>query len=106
MAVTFRDHSPAVRAALDAAKLRSLEGCGMTCEAFAKALCPVDTGHLRGSIAHKVAGDGVTIGSDVSYAGYVELGTYKMAARPYLKPAVHNNAQTYVNIVKNEYAKI
>lgn len=106
MSVTFHDHSAAVRAALDAAKMRALEGCGASCEHFAKDLTPVITGRLRDSIGHKVVGNTATVGTRVEYAPYVELGTYKMAARPFLKPALFNNVKEYVDIVRNEYSKL
>ena len=62
-------------------------------ERAAKRLCPVDTGRLRGSITHdepRAIPDGlaVRIGTDVEYAAYVELGTSRMSARPYLRPAL------------------
>lgn len=61
----------------------------------AQEMCPVDTGALRDSItAGEVADDGDTLSLDVTagddtvdYAAYVELGTYKMGAQPYLGPA-------------------
>ena len=34
------------------------------------------------------------------YAPYVELGTYKMAARPFLTPAVENAAKKFVEMFK------
>ena len=42
---------------------------------------PADTGSERT----------VYIGTNVEYAPYVELGTSKMNAKPYLRPAVENN---------------
>jgi hypothetical protein len=52
----------------------------------------VRTGRLRGSITWRLGTDfqGVyaDIGSAVLYAPYVELGTSRMAARPYLRPAL------------------
>jgi HK97 gp10 family phage protein len=52
----------------------------------------VRTGRLRSSISTTLGADeaGVycDVGSNVEYAGYVELGTVKMAARPYLRPAL------------------
>lgn len=61
-------------------------------ESAAKRLCPVDTGRLRASITHGLARDDAGIfgwvGTDVEYAPYVELGTSRMAARPYLRPAL------------------
>jgi hypothetical protein len=54
----------------------------------AQRLAPVLTGDLRNSIETLGVQDGVgRVGSDVDYAGCVELGTRKMAAQPYLKPA-------------------
>lgn len=54
----------------------------------------VRTGRLRGSItwrlgqdAHSVYAD---IGTNVEYAGYVELGTRRMRARPFLRPALEH----------------
>lgn len=63
-----------------------------TVQRKAKRLCPVATGRLRSSITTAVGqdGDGVygLVGSDVEYAAYVELGTSRRAATPYLVPAV------------------
>ena len=62
-------------------------------EAAAVRLCPVRTGALArtvegeaddASLAMRLsAGDG-----QVDYAKYVELGTRRMAAQPYLRPAI------------------
>lgn len=61
-------------------------------ESGAKRLCPVDTGRLRASITHTVGRDGQgivgTVGTNVTYAVFVELGTRHMAPRPYLRPAL------------------
>lgn len=58
------------------------------CERYAKDRCPVDTGNLRASIQHeKVAQFQAVTGTNTIYAPYVELGTYKMSAQPYLYPA-------------------
>lgn len=52
----------------------------------------VRTGRLRGSITWQLGRDAAglyaVIGSNVEYAGYVEIGTERMAARPYLRPAL------------------
>lgn len=52
----------------------------------------VRTGRLRSSISTALGADaeGVycDIGSNVEYAGFVELGTIHMKARPYLRPAL------------------
>lgn len=49
--------------------------------------CPVDTGFLRSTVFVREAGNDVEIGFEAAYASYVEFGTYKMAAQPYLRPA-------------------
>ena len=84
---------------VDAAKARGLEAVGLTAERYAKALCPVATGRLRNSISHAVEGDSVYIGTNVEYAVYVEKGTRKMQAYPYLKPAAQDHADEYKQIL-------
>lgn len=126
--VVFNDYSADVLNEFHDAVLRALERCGEQAEGYAKDLAPVDTGNLRNSISHQVDGseNAVYIGTNVSYAPYVELATgiyaeggrptpwvYQDAngnwhwtrgnkAQPFLKPAVADHAQTYSNIIKDE----
>lgn len=126
--VVFNDYSVDVLNEFHDAVLRALERCGEQAEGYAKDLAPVDTGNLRNSISNKVD-DGepaVYIGSNTSYAPYVELGAGKYTeggrptpwvyqddngnwhwtagnpAQPFLKPAVADHAQTYRNIIEDE----
>lgn len=59
--------------------------------AGAKNRAPVDTGALKGSITTEVQNRGDTIrgevGPTVNYGGFVENGTSRMRAQPYLRPA-------------------
>jgi HK97 gp10 family phage protein len=52
-------------------------------------------GRLRQSIAHVVARQGADvaarIGSNVVYAPFLEYGTNRMAARPFLRPSLEEN---------------
>ena len=121
------DNTAETLAALAQAKARALEIIGQKIESYAKALCPVKTGTLRGSITHKPQQDSMIVGSAVNYAPYVELGTGKaynpppswmennaprgagiIAGRkpkPYLRPAVENHISEYQNIMQNELRK-
>lgn len=64
-------------------------------EAEAKKLCPVDTGRLRASITTQRLGPlTYGVGTGVEYAPYVEFGTRKMAAQPFLRPAAHKVKET------------
>jgi HK97 gp10 family phage protein len=64
-------------------------------ERDAKKKAPVDTGRLRDSITHETdfgSGDpSVTVGTNVEYAPYVEFGSSKAAAQPFLYPALTEN---------------
>ena len=132
------DNTKEIISEMEKATARALEIIGMNAEKYAKALCPVGTaestgkrgyrgGTLRNSITHSVNEDEktVTIGSNVEYAPYVELGTGPhfqappewetfdvpkgsggghgyVRPRPYLKPAVQDHISEYENIIKSE----
>lgn len=66
----------------------------------AKRRVPKKTGTLSRSIHQETATDSVLIGTDVSYAKYVEQGTAKMKGRPYLQPALAENETRIVNNVQ------
>lgn len=61
-------------------------------ESRAKHLAPVDTGRLRSSITHEMGTEGGDlvgrVGTNVEYARHQELGTSRMAAQPFLRPAL------------------
>ena len=70
-------------------------------EALAKAAAPVKTGNLKSSIAAQPRGPFswvVRVGA--SYGAYVEFGTSKMDARPYLGPAVASVRKGFVAACK------
>jgi hypothetical protein len=52
---------------------------------------PVATGHLRSTIYAEVRDWVVELGADATYSLFVELGTRRMAARPYLFPAIQEH---------------
>lgn len=57
----------------------------------AKRAAPVDTGELRDSIHAETGSDGNFLVANADHAAHVELGTSKMAAQPYLRPAINTN---------------
>ncbi len=93
-----------VRVRLDASAIRELFDSedsdvaaellrrGLKVERAAKRNAPVDTGRLRSSIGTNLGHDSdglyVEVGSEVEYALYQELGTRRMPAHPYLRPAL------------------
>ncbi|MEI6796615.1 MAG: HK97-gp10 family putative phage morphogenesis protein [Methanomassiliicoccales archaeon] len=83
-------------------------------ESRAKELCPVDTGRLRSSIRTDSSTEGEELGAtvftDVDYAPYIELGTSRMAAQPFLVPAVEQVAPQMIRnletIIQNATEKV
>jgi HK97 gp10 family phage protein len=80
-----------IRAGLDSAIAVGVERAADRIVDTAQGLVPVDTGALRDSIrAEPVAPTHWQViagGGDVDYAIFVEYGTSKMAAQPFLTPA-------------------
>lgn len=87
---------------IDSAIGAALEEIGLLAENYAAKRCPVDTGNLRGSIAHEVdaGGNAVYIGTNVEYAPYVELGTSHQRAQPFLRPAASEHGAQYRQVLE------
>ena len=73
-----------------------LEAGGRVIEAEAKINAPVDTGFLRNSIMVAemmvdTKGGYIVVAVFAEYGAFVEFGTVKMDAQPYLRPAVYDN---------------
>lgn len=130
------NHIDEVLSAVKSAKARALEIIGLKAEKYAKALCRTGTsestgkkgyrgGTLKNSITHVVSEDTVSIGSNVEYAPYVELGTGPnftpppewetfdaprgrgvghayVKPRPYLRPAIEEHRGEYEQVMKSE----
>ena len=90
-----------IKVTIDEAGMKNLDGfinnfldkCGNVLVDEAKRIAPVDTGKLRDSIEIKdtdYTEKKVTVGSDVEYAIYQELGTVKMRPNAYLRPSLDN----------------
>lgn len=98
----IRDNTGQVADGIGSAVGAALEEIGLLAEGYAARKCPVDTGNLRGSIAHEVdaAGGAVYIGTNVEYAPYVELGTSRQKAQPFLRPAASEHGEQYRQVLK------
>ncbi len=75
---------------------QALINSALIVERDAKIKVPVDTGRLRSSLSHETENFGtdnptVTVGTNVEYGPYVEFGTSRQSAKPYLYPALIEN---------------
>lgn len=80
---------------------RALVQIGLMMERYAQSICPVDTGRLRSSITNDHDDTSVIVGTNVEYAPYVEYGTSRQRAQPYLKPSVQDHLDEYKSIIEN-----
>jgi HK97 gp10 family phage protein len=118
--ISLTDNSDLIKDALEDQVEQALIAVGITAENNAKREIThavydtpesksgyVRTGRLRNSLTHEVSMNekAVYIGSAVKYAPYVENGTMKMPARPYLRPAIVNNVNEYKNLVKQALSR-
>lgn len=107
MSYSYKDNTDEVLKGLSDAVERALTRIGLAAEGYAKKECPVDTGNLRNSITNEVRSSekAVYIGTNVEYATYVELGTTRTKAKPYLKPAATEHSTVYKRIMEEEMGK-
>ena len=93
-----------IRAA-EQAKKKALTEAALIVEGQAVSLAPVDTGNLKNSITHQVKGDEARIGTNTDYGPYLEFGTRKMPAQPYLRPAMDKNKNNIQKILADMIGK-
>ena len=76
---------------------------GMVVERAAKQNAPVDTGRLRASISTRMTKEAksiiIEVGTNVKYAPYVEFGSSRNPAQPYLFPAFVENKQKVLKML-------
>lgn len=94
--VVFKGQAELTAALMKKAKLDTVKTVvranGTRLQQGAKAKAPIDTGTLFRSIGLNVGDGGLTamVQPHTEYAAYVEFGTRKMAAQPYIKPAFNS----------------
>ena len=91
--------------AIEKAQEEFLTKAAVVVHGQASELSPVDTGNLKGSLNYAVDmqdedGPAAHIGTNTEYAPYVEMGTSKMAAQPYLRPALDGTRDELVRMAE------
>jgi HK97 gp10 family phage protein len=97
--------SPLLEAAL--AKIQDqinagLDEAGNEIVIYAQQIVPVRTGRLRNSITYTVADGQLIIMATAPYAKYVEFGTRRMRAEPYIRPAIDVYMQAIVSSINEQ----
>ena len=74
----------------------------LDCQASAQRRAPVDTGALRNSIGTEFGDSGMSalIGPTVNYGAYVEFGTSRMSAQPYMSPAMDEVTPGFISALE------
>jgi HK97 gp10 family phage protein len=86
------NNSPAMQNAVDAQLKQIIKQATFGVEGHAKKNAPVDTGNLRNSIQSTVSDNGLRgeVTAHAEYAIYVEMGTVRTPAQPYMMPALRS----------------
>lgn len=104
--VVKSNHLPQISAAIRPAVVAEVQKATYDVEAQAKAKAPVKTGTLRRSIHSVFSNGGLTgiVGPSVLYGKFVEFGTRRMGARPYMRPAAEAVLPKFADAVKRAIA--
>lgn len=76
---------------LDENQTAALELIGEFAVNKMKEYVAVDTSYLQSRCEYKINRNELFIQNDCSYAIFQEMGTYKMKAHPFFRPAVYNH---------------
>ena len=61
---------------------------------------PVDTGYLKSKIRARAGKKSVVVESPAPYSVHVEFGTWKMAAQPFMRPAIDEHRRQILEVEK------
>lgn len=82
-----------------------VERGAQTVKRIARGIVAVDTGATRASIDYVIVADGFAlVWALTAWALYLEMGTSKMAARPYLTPSL--NAIPWVSLLREAFREV
>jgi HK97 gp10 family phage protein len=81
----------------------AIEAAGQEMVATARQIVPVRTGYLQSTIYHKTDPGELTLelGAKADYALYVEMGTRRMAAEPFIRPAVDAGLEKLQSLIRD-----
>lgn len=103
--VIVKSRIPQYSAAVRVALAKAVQDTAYEIEARAKMNAPVDTGFLKNSIFSKqIAAYRWSIGPSASYGIWQELGTHKMAAHPFLLPALRASEAGFIDRIRRVQA--
>jgi HK97 gp10 family phage protein len=90
-------------AVASAKKLDSLDKAALLVTRSAKMKAAVDTGFMRGAIQPvRVSYWEADVVAHADYSIYQEVGTYKMEAQPFMRPALDENADKIRELIGRE----
>jgi HK97 gp10 family phage protein len=96
--------TPKLRGLTDRMKqniIKEAGGVGAEMENMAKSLAAVRTGYMRDSVFHDIVESdlGFIFGAKADYAGFVEFGTRRSRAQPFIRPALDANQTRLVDAI-------
>jgi HK97 gp10 family phage protein len=96
------NHFPRIAAALPREVGEIVQRAAFEVEAQAKIIVPVDTGTLKGSIQTEPEGATAQIVyTPMDYSVFVEYGTVKMGAQPFMTPAAETVRPGFIAALRN-----
>lgn len=70
---------------------KALHAIGAFCVEKMKFYAAVDTGYMKSRCTYVIKQNELWLMNDALYAIFQEMGTYKMTAHPFFRPAVYNH---------------
>lgn len=104
--ITVKDYSKSMLQQMDKAESQALENMGKywldTVRKIVMQKGIYDTGELHDSLKYKVDQQNKSIQmiSEAPHSEYNELGTYKMAARPFMQPSIEQSNGAFAQTTK------
>lgn len=84
---------------------KSILAGAFTLQRYSMENAPVKTGFLRESHESVETPEGAEMRVNANYSVHVEFGTSKMAAQPYVRPAIDEHGKDIVEAVSKEVQK-